>query len=115
MLPILLLFAIFHGCIEKEGEQIFIESELPLSLKLGSKDTLFFKITSRQLIDTIKILDESNIYAAFDSRTFGSSCYVWEVNLIYNPATSGTKTLELYVKAGGIYVKKYPFSILVEE
>jgi hypothetical protein len=115
LLPIFLLFVIFHSCDEKEGEQIFIDSEIPLSLKLGSKDTLYFKITSHQLIDTIKIMDESIVYATFDSRTFGSNCYVWEVNLIYNPATAGVKTMELYVKAGGIYLKKYPFSILVEE
>ncbi len=109
-----LLLSVFYSCNWKDEEQIFITSNVPDRIKLGSKDTLNFIIKTHHSLDTVKMIEENRVYATFDNRIFGKNQLSWEVNLIYNPATSGVKNLVFFVRAGGIYIKRHSFTIVVD-
>lgn len=111
----LLLFLLLSSCEEKEEniDQIKINATVPKSIILGEADTIKFDIRSLQILDTLEVIENNIVWAVVNRTTFGKNTYNFKLNLLYKPKAAGENKLSLNVKAGGIYNKKYDFSINV--
>ena len=111
----LFLFLLLVSCEEKVEniDQIKINATVPKSIILGEADTIKFDIRSLQILDTLEVIENNIVWVVVNRTTFGMNTYNFKLNLLYKPKAAGENKLSLNVKAGGIYNKKYDFSINV--
>jgi hypothetical protein len=114
-----LVFLILASCNEPEPEQLVIKAEIPASVTLKTSysvsDTFKFTIESEEAaIDSVQLYEESNMLVGLSIEQFGSDKRDLELNLLYNPNSTGTKNFEMRVRALP-YRKSFFFTVEVVE
>jgi hypothetical protein len=108
----ILVLVLTLSCEDEPENRIKINADLPESFVLGDIDTLKFTIVSEAYLSTVGLWEESRSYVLLDWRVLGKYTREYDLNLLYDPKSTGKKSMELRA-SDGVTIVEYPFTINV--
>jgi len=114
-LILVIFFALIAvSCEQKEDEPITITGTIPTSVKINNTDTLVFQVDSDAILESIEVFENDNSYLSIDKTVFGEQTRSFTLRVLYNPRTTGKKSMKIEATDGD-FMAKFPFSIQVIE